>query len=126
VISKNYTARSTRARRLKDEELRQKSLDTGKTQVGKRVVSVIEYQRSPFVAEDAKRRAKGICELCRQPAPFQKKNGEPYLETHHIVWLAKGGADTVENTVALCPNCHKKMHSLNLQSDVNLLREAIK
>ena len=89
-------------------------------------MSITEYQRSPFVAEEAKRRANGICELCQQPAPFQKRNGEPYLEAHHIVWLAKGGADTVENTVALCPNCHKKMHSLNLQSDVNLLKEAIK
>lgn len=126
VTSKNYTAKITKARRLTDEELRKKALSTGKTRVGKRLVSVIEYQRSPFVAEEAKRRAKGICELCRQPAPFQKKNGEPYLETHHIIWLAKGGEDTVNNTVALCPNCHKKMHSLNLQSDVNLLKEAIK
>ena len=124
--SKSYKAKSYRARRLTNEELRQKAVSTGKTQVGRRVVSIIEYQRSPFVAEEAKRRAKGICELCQKPAPFLKKNGEPYLETHHIIWLAKGGSDTVENTVALCPNCHKKMHSLSLDSDVTILKKAVK
>lgn len=46
------------------------------------------------------------------------KQGEPYLETHHIVWLARGGEDSIENTVALCPNCHKKMHVLDLPTDV--------
>jgi len=25
--------------------------------------------------------------------------------------------DTVENTVALCPNCHKKMHVINSELD---------
>lgn len=31
------------------------------------------------------------------------------METHHVVWLSQG-ADSVDNTVALCPNCHRKMH----------------
>ncbi|WP_296863638.1 HNH endonuclease [Thermosyntropha sp.] len=31
--------------------------------------------------------------------------GEP-----HIEWLSRGGTDTIDNTVALCPNCHRKMH----------------
>ena len=43
----------------------------------------------------------------------QNIDGTHYLEVHHIDQLAKGGADTVENAVALCPNCHRKMHSLN-------------
>jgi 5-methylcytosine-specific restriction enzyme A len=33
------------------------------------------------------------------------------------VWLAKGGEDTIANTVALCPNCHRKMHVLNRKLD---------
>ena len=53
----------------------------------------------------------------RQP----RKNGEPYLETHHIVWLSEGGEDSIENTVALCPNCHRKMHVVNLQEDIDKL-----
>ena len=43
-------------------------------------------------------------------APFYTKNNKPYLEAHHLKWLSKGGTDTIDNVVALCPNCHRKMH----------------
>lgn len=105
------------ARYLSDAEVEALAKKQGQAIVGKRNASVIVYQRSPWVAEHAKRRANGKCELCQEPAPFNRKDGSPYLETHHIEWLANGGADTVENTVALCPNCHKKMHVINSESD---------
>lgn len=89
-----------------------------------RNVNTITYDRDPYVSEYAKRRAKGKCQLCECPAPFQNKQGDPYLETHHIVWLARGGEDTIYNTVALCPNCHKKMHILDLPTDVHILTQA--
>ena len=79
------------------------------------------YTRNPYVTELAKRRAKGYCQLCNNPAPFSDKDGNPYLETHHVVWLSQGGEDTIENTVALCPNCHRKLHVLALQSDIDKL-----
>ena len=53
-------------------------------------------------------------------------NGEPYLEAHHVKWLGDGGSDSIDNTVALCPNCHRKMHSLNLSADVDYLLRVIK
>jgi len=84
---------------------------------GAREVKSTQYQRNEYVVEEAKRRADGICQLCEKPAPFIKKNKEPYLEVHHIVWLAKGGEDTLENTVALCPNCHRRMHVLDSDED---------
>jgi 5-methylcytosine-specific restriction protein A len=102
---------------LTDAEVGALAKKQGQAIVGKRNASVTVYQRSPWVAENAKRRAKGKCELCQEPAPFNRKNGSPYLETHHIEWLANGGTDTVGNTVALCPNCHKKMHIINSDSD---------
>ena len=76
-----------------------------------------------FVAEFARRRANGHCQLCDLPAPFTDKFNEPYLELHHIRSLAKGGRDTVSNCVALCPNCHKKMHLLNLREDRKRLKQ---
>ena len=78
-----------------------------------------------FVHDSAQifRRPNGISQLCEEPAPFKDKNGEPYLESHHIVWLSKGGDDTIENSTALCPNCHRKMHSLNLKRDITRLKE---
>lgn len=50
------------------------------------------------------------------------KDGKPYFECHHIDWISKGGSDSNENTVALCPNCHRKMHVLNDPKDVEKLR----
>ena len=67
------------------------------------------YDRNKYVIEYTKRRANGECELCNEPGPFRNKFGEVYLEVHHITWLSKGGSDTVDNTVALCPNCHKEL-----------------
>ena len=49
------------------------------------------------MAAVVKERAEGICQLCNKPAPFYNKKGEPYLECHHIVWIARGGADEVYN-----------------------------
>lgn len=92
----------------------------------KTAVSTAQYKRDPYIAEYAKRRANGVCQLCGQEAPFLDKKGQPYLESHHIIYLSKGGADSVENTVALCPNCHKKVHLLERQEDVDILQEANK
>lgn len=91
---------------------------------GKREVVSDVYERDQLVSEYTKRKANGICQLCNQPAPFKNRDGEPYLETHHIVWLSKDGKDIIENTVALCPNCHRKMHVLNLPADVATLKKA--
>ncbi len=74
------------------------------------------------MAEDAKRRANGMCQLCGQKAPFSNREGSPYLECHHIEWISDGGSDAIENTVALCPNCHRKMHVLNLPFDKEKVR----
>jgi hypothetical protein len=68
------------------------------------------YERDPAVRADVLDRANGFCELCKEPAPFVKGDGEPFLEVHHIIPLAEKGPDTVENGVGLCPNCHREVH----------------
>jgi len=69
------------------------------------------YQRNSDVIAEVLTRARGICEKCLNPAPFLKKsNNRPYLEVHHKIRLADGGDDTVENALALCPNCHRESH----------------
>lgn len=68
------------------------------------------YCRDPKVKAWVLKRANGICELCKQPAPFICADGLPYLEVHHIRPLAEGGPDTPSNTVAICPNCHRELH----------------
>jgi predicted HNH restriction endonuclease len=88
-------------------------------------ITIQQIVRDKYIAEYAKRRAKGVCQLCMQPAPFKKNDGEPYLESHHIIWLSRGGADSGENVVALCPNCHRKMHIVDDQGDIQKLKEII-
>jgi 5-methylcytosine-specific restriction enzyme A len=67
--------------------------------------------------------ANGICQLCEEEAPFLDNTGVPYLETHHVQWLSRNGPDTLGNTVALCPNCHAKVHVLDLESDKKKLEQ---
>lgn len=76
-------------------------------------VAVITYAfiRNPDVVAEVLLRADGKCERCKQDAPFKrKKDSQPYLEVHHKVQLSRGGEDTVENALALCPNCHRYLH----------------
>ncbi|MEI8102338.1 MAG: HNH endonuclease signature motif containing protein [Chlorobium sp.] len=75
------------------------------------------YVRDSYVAAYAKILAKGDCDLCTKPAPFLTVNAEPYLESHHVTWLSRGGYDLIDNVVALCPNCHRKMHSRDEEAD---------
>ena len=68
------------------------------------------YKRSPYVVAEVLLRANGKCQSCQRDAPFLKEDGTPFLEVHHIEWLSKGGEDSVENAIALCPNCHRQAH----------------
>ena len=113
--------REKKAKRLSIEELKEKA-KKAPAKVGERNVQGVQYERDPYIALLTKLRANGICDLCNQPGPFKDKNGDLYLESHHIDWLSNGGLDTPENTVALCPNCHRKMHIVNDDVDKDLLK----
>lgn len=68
------------------------------------------HERSQSVREWVLTNAAQRCESCGELAPFLTAAGEPFLEVHHLKGLADGGSDTVSNTVALCPNCHRELH----------------
>lgn len=67
------------------------------------------YRRDPKVRQHVLDRAKGHCEYCLKPG-FPLPDGRLYLETHHIIGLAKHGPDTVRNVIALCPHHHREAH----------------
>lgn len=88
---------------------------------------VTVFPRSFYVKQFAKRAAAGICQLCENYSLFKDKMNEPFLEVHHVNYLSKGGFDNIENVVALCPNCHRKVHLLETREDYNtLLEKALK
>ena len=123
-INKLHAKRESVIRKLERSVLQHKAKQAGK-KPGSREVTAKQYQRNEYVAEEARRRANGVCQLCETSAPFNNRNDVPHLEVHHIVWLAKGGDDSLENTVALCPNCHRKMHILNLDDDTTRLKSVV-
>ena len=124
LLDKLEQRRARRIKNLTDEEIETRARNGGKSTVGSRPATIRAHQRNEYVVEHAKRRAAGNCELCKKPAPFTDADGRPYLETHHIVWLARGGPDTVENTVALCPNCHRRVHVQDREVDKRILAAA--
>lgn len=80
--------------------------------VPRRIARLIyTYERNPDVVAEVLVRAGGTCERCKSDAPFLRKtDGTPYLEVHHLIPLAENGEDSVENAIALCPNCHRYSH----------------
>lgn len=81
------------------------------------------HNRKQYIREFANKIANGICQLCEKVAPFTDKYGKPFLEVHHIQYLSKGGKDELENVVALCPNCHRRVHHLELEEEVEKLSQ---
>ena len=81
-------------------------LNTPRRQVSTSAV----FERSPEVKAWVLVESGYCCESCGEAAPFVKDDGVPYLEVHHVVTLADGGPDTVCNTVAVCPDCHRALH----------------
>ena len=71
----------------------------------------IKVKRNPIVAAITKNRARDsegnyCCELCGA------KNFESSsFDSHHVISLANGGIDNIYNTICLCPNCHRYVHS---------------
>lgn len=93
---------------------------SAKPNVARRIATTDQPIRNPYVAAYVKKAALGKCDLCAQPAPFEK-DGEPFLHCHHVVWLSKNGPDVIQNAVAICPNCHERMHQLDRRTDVKAL-----
>lgn len=123
VITEQQKIKEKAAKRASKEELIQKAEEAslyGNVTVRNTVTQ--SYERNEFVKEYSLLRAKGVCELCRQKGPFVV-DGMPFLESHHIVWLSRGGADSIDNISAVCPNCHRKLHRLDLPEDVETLRK---
>jgi len=65
--------------------------------------------RSAIIAQYALCRSRGNCKSRENPPPFMRRNGDTYLEVHHIRALADGGPDHPLNVAAVCPNCHSRV-----------------
>lgn len=128
TLQKGFTEQEKKSSQKSEETLRRiaekKSQNPNKKKPTKRTASSAVYDRDQDISAYVKIRAHGYCDLCGNKAPFEDE-GQPYLESHHIVWLARGGEDVPANMAALCPNCHRKMHVLDLDEDKTVLKAKI-
>ncbi len=105
-----FTAAVEKALADSSDKRKARLRDATTTPVRVKVITEVFIRNADVVAE-VLLRAVGVCERCRAPAPFKRKRDDtPYLEVHHRKQLSDGGKDTVENAIALCPNCHRDLH----------------
>ena len=125
-IEKNEKIKVKEVRKHTFDEIKEKAKKIDNKKIVSKNIKTIYRERNQYISEFTKERAKGLCDLCGKEAPFNDKGGKPYLESHHVITLAENGPDAIYNTVAICPNCHRKIHVLNNKGDVEKLIKTIK
>jgi 5-methylcytosine-specific restriction protein A len=123
VIQKLEEKKQKSFKKLSKHQIKRLGESKKKKKQSYRNIETKSYDRDEYVKLYALLRAGENCQLCENPAPFLKKDGSPYLEVHHIDYLASGGSDSIDNVVAICPNCHRKMHSFEIQNDISKLKK---
>jgi 5-methylcytosine-specific restriction protein A len=79
------------------------------TEVVRRDRGLVEHLRDLYAGE---------CQICSW-APRQTYEVE-LCEAHHVRWLSRGGDDTPENLVLVCPNHHRAIHRCDAPFDFAL------
>lgn len=114
VDDSNLTLTDELSDSLSDEvvfERAEKKASSGPIEPKQQTSNEYRYPGSEEVRRYALRVADDVCQGCRSDAPFTDKSGEPYLEVHHIEPRSSGGADVPDNVIAICANCHRRVHS---------------
>lgn len=123
-VENSEKIKEKKVQKLSAEQLKSRIKNVNSKSSSKEVKTIYR-ERNPLIVEYTKKRSKGICDLCGKEAPFKDKNGNPYLESHHVITLAEGGPDAIYNTVSICPNCHRKVHILKSKKDIQKLQKII-
>lgn len=82
------------------------------TEIGGKIV----YRRDPRIAILSFQEASYTCEVDKTHNTFiSEANKRPYVEAHHFIPMKfqpsfTSPLDSLENVVALCPNCHRGIH----------------
>lgn len=78
-----------------------------------RIVQVVERGS---IATEFKKYIGGKCQICERmrlnPYSFRKKNGDYYLEVHHVIPVndTENSKLSVDNLISVCANHHRQIH----------------
>ena len=126
IIAKQIINKKTTG--LSDEKLderRKKRLSSYKedNQKKKEFYSKVHLS-NPILKEDIKQLYSYKCQICSIQIKYKgwipglTKNQEYYFlsaDAHHIVALSDKGKDDPSNLICVCPNCHRKLHTGELE-----------
>lgn len=90
-----------------------------------------EYIRETFARDrgwvkQAKEKFGSYCLHPNCKNTFNKQDGLPYIEVHHIIPLFEGGEDAVWNLAVVCAHHHKMAHFADMQSQNELRKLFLK
>lgn len=67
----------------------------------------------------------GECQISGNKFVFEKSDGMPYLEVHHLIPLGEGGADAPANLVVLSAHIHRMLHYASVSEiDLSQVKES--
>jgi 5-methylcytosine-specific restriction endonuclease McrA len=81
---------------------------------------IASARRNRQLAKEVHDLYEGRCQLCAFDSPLVY--GVPSAESHHLVYLSRGGEDVQENLVLACPNHHTVIHKTDATFDYGCLR----
>lgn len=67
-------------------------------------------KRNSTAVKLLKKLYRGKCQITGSKYIFNKIDGDPYLEAHHLVPLGKGGADLPYNLIVVSAHVHRMLH----------------
>ena len=75
-----------------------------------RMVS-IHIERGSRITNSLKKLLGPFCQICGAEG-FIKRNGDQYIEAHHLVQIALSASSSLcsDNVILVCPNCHRELH----------------
>jgi len=91
--------------------------------------SSTKIKRNKLISQRAIQISHFHCDLDENHTSFISKNGQPYMEAHHLIPLAcqnnglfEHSLDVIANIVCLCPTCHRKLHhGKEIKQDLKIL-----
>lgn len=114
----SYTLRGIEL--LKDEVEDERVVEVSRAEPQRREYLIETFARNRGWVVEAKNRFGAYCMCSDCKNTFNKPDGKPYIEVHHIIPMADGGEDGLWNLAVLCAHHHKMAHFADVETCNNL------
>ena len=78
--------------------------------------NIIVRNRNTRAVRDLKELYQGQCQITGDTYTFLKRDGTPYCEAHHLIYLGEQGADSPYNIIIVNPLIHRMLHYANVSA----------